>query len=51
MRARLVKGLALFVVLGLAVQVGACGSRLTGGASGGTGRGASAGGGLSIPFP
>lgn len=51
MRARFIKGLALIMVVGLAVQLGACGARLNGGASGGTGRSTSAGGGLSIPFP
>ncbi|MDD3443882.1 MAG: hypothetical protein PHS60_00610 [Zavarzinia sp.] len=51
MRARFIKGLTLIMVVGLAVQLGACGARLNGGASGGTGRSTSAGGGLSIPFP
>lgn len=51
MRTRFIRGLALVLVLGLAAQLGACGARLSGGASGGTGRGTSAGGGLSIPFP
>lgn len=51
MRTRFMKGLALVLVVGLGLQLGACGARLSGGASGGTGRSTSAGGGLSIPFP
>ena len=51
MRARFIHGLAVILALSLAAQLGACGSRLNGSASGGSGRATTAGGGLSIPFP
>ncbi|MCF4166116.1 hypothetical protein L2U69_10720 [Zavarzinia compransoris] len=50
-RANLRKIVAMALVVGMVSALGACGARLKGGASGGTGRGSSAGGGISIPFP
>jgi len=49
--ARLAKLAAFVLAAGLLVTVAACGARLGGSASGGSGRSGTASGGISIPFP
>jgi hypothetical protein len=49
--ARLARVAVFVLAAGLLVNVAACGARLGGGASGGSGRSSSASGGISIPFP
>ncbi len=51
MAPRLNRILSLVAVVALVAGLGACGARFGGNASGSSGRGTTATGGLSIPFP